>query len=365
MKVEFKFIIIMILMLFMVSFSYIYAIGNTENISREIIVNNISIAFLVAVIIIYITIFLIYDKDKISLKHVYFRDIPDDLDTEIAEYIYSGKVSSKTIWSTFLNLVNKGVYSLEKSTNSVGIQTYNIKYVENNIKLPSCEKDFVKWLNDFIDEETNLIILNHKIKNCKNTSFIDKFTIKIKEEKEKLFEPIITVSQSITKLLIILYIFILISIMFLSSNLLIGIITLCFAGFTSGIYSIIFAATKNRIPIIFILIHYLAFQLVILVLFMQCNLLMLFPVYLLSYWLIFYSLRANKKSKSEVEFLGKLKALKKYLNEFSYISNKELDSNIVWEKYYAMAIALNINKKNKNYFSDGIDSDIFDLYTQF
>lgn len=375
MKNKIKLFVISIFVLIIASVSHIYAtsvINNVYTVSNFNLADFISIFFLVFTLIIYLLIFLMYDKENISTKHVYFRDIPNELDVEIAEYIYSLKVSSKTIWSTFLNLVQKGIYEIEKGNNQVGTETYKIKYIQNDIILPNYESEFVKWLNNLMDKNDDnfdLLKLNQKIKECKNTDFIDKFTSALKSTKESLFEPIVHVSRTVTKLLIGYYILILVSLIFLASEIELGLFAMFFAAFTSGIYSVFFASFRTNInakaPLLFIIVHYSAFQLGIFMMFMQCNLLVMFCVYLLAYWLIFYSLKANKKSKSEVEFLGKLKALKKYLNEFSYISNKELDSSILWGKYYAFAIALNVNKKNKNYLSDGIDSDIFDLYTNF
>jgi hypothetical protein len=374
MKNKMKLFVISIFVLLIASVSCIQASGITNKIDtnyRGNISNYISIFYLVVVLIIYLVIFFKYDKENISTKHIYSRDISEELDVEIAEYIYSSKVTSKTIWSTFLNLVHKGIYTIEKGNNSVGIQTYNIKYIENEIKLPNYENEFVKWLNGLMDEDKNinLLTLNQKIKRCKSTCFLDNFSYLIKTAKESLFEPIIHVSRSVTKLLIAFYVVILLSIIFLAPETEIGIFATFFAAFTSGIYSIFFVvltkSVKSAAPLLFIIVHYSAFQMGIFMMFMQNNLLIMFFVYLLSYWLIFYSLIANKKTKAEVEFIGKLKALKKYLNDFSYISNKELDSSIVWGRYYAFAIALDVNKKNKNYLSDGIDSDIFDLYTNY
>ncbi len=374
MKNKVKLFITSIFVLLITSVSYIQAsqFNNiTDTTFKNSMSNYISIGLLAVVLIIYLVIFLKYDKENISTKHIYSRDIPEELDVEIAEYIYSSKVTSKTIWSTFLNLVHKGIYTIEKGTNSVGTETYNIKYIENEIKLPNYEEQFVKWLNDLMyeDKNINLLTLNQKIKRCKSSGFLDNFSYLIKAEKENLFEPIIHVSRPVTKVLVAFYIVILLSIIFLASEIEMGIFAMFFAAFTSGFYSIFFATfTKNAkaaAPLLFIIVHYSAFQMGIFMMFMQSNLLIMFFVYILSYWLIFYSLVANKKTKGEVEFIGKLKALKKYLNHFSYISNKELDSNIIWGRYYAFAIALDVNKKNKNYLSEGIDSDIFDLYTKY
>ena len=77
----------------------------------------------------------------------------------------------------------------------------------------------------------------------------------------------------------------------------------------------------------------------------------LFIPYILNFIFTIYINRAKKASIREMEIKEQIKGLRNYIKDYSMLAQREdLGYINLWEDYFIISIALNLNKKVVNYF---------------
>ena len=305
------------------------------------------------ILIIGIYIYFRYDKEYRVQKYRYYREIPYNLEPEVLQRIYYGSKTKKSFWITFLNLVKKGVFSVEKTTNEVGRETEKIvlQKSEKNLKEhQKAVKDIIKSCIGSRKEEITLLELQAKLKTKTSRKFVQ-FNKSLESEVEKLFGE----TKKAPKGIIIILAFGMIALILLISMMslitakgeMAGYGIAMFLGMTALVYSIFFAVAGRAWPVmIFLLFHCSAFQAANIGMLVSAGIGWMYMPYALLFILIQYVVRVRKASKEERQIIEQLKGLRRYLKDYSLLSEKEDLANLaIWEDYLIMAIALGLNEK--------------------
>lgn len=324
----------------------------------------IAITMIIIIIIAWIIVYIIFDKEYKVKSEKYYREIPYDLDPELLQYIYYGKEQKNTLWVSFLSLLKKGVYAIEKTTNKVGVETYKIIYNGEPKDLKAYQKELINLLNSYMETDkygtksVDLLTLKSKMKNSTSRKYKN-FIRELETEKEAIFgetekQPKMAKMISIIIMIILIVITGIISVMLGTEETAGGTLTLFFLGFTTLIYSIVFKTIdlKNLFLLIFMLIHFSAFQGANIALLVSSNIGIMYIPYILNFIFIQYTLRIKKEPKELAEVKGKIKGLRNFIKDYSLLSQSEFEQISIWEDYFIMAVALHVNKKATNYLYD-------------
>ena len=328
----------------------------------EIIFNlnakNIAYILSIIVIIIWIIIYFIYDKEIKVKKQYYYREIPCDLEPEVLQRIYYGKNQKNSFWIAFLNLVKLGVYKIEETTNEVGKKVKVITYLgKENKELKDYQNSLINTINGFFDVGKNSIEiekLNAKMKRSTGSGY-KRFVDKLEEQIESYFGDNTKVSKKPFYISIIIMV-IVIAIIGLTAIRVqpdMAITIGMFLIFTTFIYSAIFSKVSfNLYAILLVLIHFFAFESGIIGMLSIARINVLYIPYIIAFVFLQYTQRIRRLSKEEREIREQIKGLRRYLRDYSKISERDLESIIIWEDYLVIAIALKLNKKTINYLYD-------------
>lgn len=321
-------------------------------------VNQIAIALIIIVVLLWIVIYFKYDKEIRVKKQYYYRDIPYDLEPELLQRIYYGKNCKDSFWIAFLNLVKLGIYKIEETTNEVGKKVKLIIYQEKDIKdLKSYQKSLIDIINGFFDKDKNSIDLeklNAKMKRSIGSGY-KKFTNKIEEQIEGYFGDNTKNSKRPFTLSVILMIIMIaiIGLIAIKIKPMMAMMIIMFLGITTLLYSIFFSTLPlNLFTILFMGFHFSAFEGAIIGMMATSGLGLLYIPYIMLFVFIQYTQRIKKLSKEEREIREQIKGLRRYIRDYSRISQNNLESIVIWEDYLIIAIALKLNKKTINYFYD-------------
>lgn len=327
-------------------------------------IKQLVIIIVIIIIIIWIVLYLLYDKEYEVKSEKYYREIPYDLDPEMLQYIYYGKEQRNTLWITFLNLLKKGVYSIEKITNKVNVETYNITYNNKPLDLKDYQKSFIKLLNSYMNTDEDgtksidLLSLKSRMKNGAEYEY-RKYIENLENEKQEMFGET-KKTPNIAKIVsIVVMIIVILLIGMLSLKDIITLPMLIFELIiTTIIYTVLFAQIgfKNIFLNIVLLVHFSAFQSLNINLLMNLNIGIMYIPYLLAFTLIQYVYRIKRQSKEYREARGKIKGLRNYIKDYSLLSKSDLEHMSLWEEYFIMAVALRVNKKATNYLYDCCNS---------
>ena len=337
-------------------------------------VKEIALAISGIILISGIVIYFKYDKEYKVEKYKYFREKPYNLEPEILQRIYYGKNTKNAFWITFLNLIKKGVFKIEKTTNEVGKQTEKIVFNENGQKLKEYQeivRDQIKRLMGTGKTSIDMLKLEAKMRTS-TSNWYSKFTKALNAEYEGLFGEIKKAPKKlITTLAISMAALIaLITVMsFITSPDGIGIGIAMFLGMTALVYSIFFATVGSFLPaLIFIIFHCGAFQIGNFMMLSQAKLAFMYIPYVLLFILIQYVIRVKKNCKEERQIREQVKGLRRFLRDYSYLSDKEDVMEIaLWEDYFILAVALGLNKKSinewynygENFISSNLEASIY------
>lgn len=201
----------------------------------------------IAIVIVWIILYFVFDKEYEVKSEKYYRELPYDFDPEFLQYIYYGKEQKNTLWVTFLSLLQKGVYTIEKITNKVGVETYRIIFNKELKNMKEYQKEFIGLLNSYMITEDgvksiDLLTLKNKMKNSASYRY-RQYIKSLENEKESIFgeieKPNIVVR--IIPIIIMAIVIILITILtFVSGGL--ASLTIFFLTFTTIIYIPFFTA---------------------------------------------------------------------------------------------------------------------------
>lgn len=346
-------------------------IDKEEGMSRELeakkilfghTIDEVAIFLDIAIIIVGIYIYILFDKEVQVDKVQYYREMPYNLEPEVLQYIYYRKDVSNSFYIAVLNLVKLGVYKLENTVNSVGKETQKIIYNPNHTaKLKDYQKEMVKTINGFLEKDSNgeksqdMVRLASKM--SKSTGYgYRKYKESLKEEKEALVGKPSKVPSKIIAATVFVMVALIVFIVLITariSNVENAFGLAMFLGMTTMIYSVFFVAMSNFLPaIIFVCLHAGIFQIGIIAMMTEFGVVALYPTYIIMFVLIQYVLRVKKYPKEERQIIEYVKGLKRYIKHFSMLKDKEeVTENIaLWEDYFIMAIALGLNSKTINYF---------------
>jgi uncharacterized membrane protein len=232
-------------------------------------VNLLAMSLSIIVILAWIIIYLKFDKEEKGIKYKYFREIPLNMNPEIIEYLYKRKASSKTVWVTFLSLIKKGFFKIEKGTNAIGGETYNICYIEKNKNgLLPYEANFISWITSYFDNNNeqnqktvSLLNLKNNIKNDKGSySSFNSFEEDIKKEATTSFGEWLEIPTPVKIgciiLMAILIIIITISAITAGHKDMVLMVTI-FLILTTAVYSIFFTTLPFTVTVIsFFSVHF-------------------------------------------------------------------------------------------------------------
>ena len=304
------------------------------------------------IIIIGIIIYLKHDKEYKVEKYKYYRDIPYNLEPEVLQRIYYGKIKSNAFWITFLNLIKKGVFRIEKTTNEVGKETEKIILEDDTKRLKEHQKVVKDQIKAFFSDGSNeidMLKLQAKMKTATAKNY-SKFMKELNAEVEGIVGETKKIPKRIISILAISMIALIAFITILSfttDTTGIGIGIAMFLGMTALVYSMFFAAISfNLFTIVFFIMHFGAFQFANIMMLNQAKLGMMYIPYILLFILIQYVIRVKKKSKEERQIKEQIKGLRRYIKDYSLLSQREEINEIaLWEDYFILAIALELNKR--------------------
>ena len=330
-------------------------------------INKIAIALSVLIILVGIYLYFKFDKEYKVEKHHYYREIPHNLTPEILQTIYYGKIQKNAFFITFLNLIKKGVYKITKTQNEIGKETQLITYNEHNSAiLEEYEDEVKKRINTFFNKGENsidLLKLKQKMKYS-SKSFYRDYTKKINIKREGLFGEKQKLNNKVTKYLVILMValvLIMVAIAFFEEpGIAIGI--LMFLAITTTVYSLAFKSIElNAFTIGFFAIHCGMFQFANIMMLVEAGEGVMYIPYALLFILLQYAYRIERTSIEERQVREELKGLRKYIKDYSSLSEKDdIQEIALWEDYFIMAIALGLNENIVNYFYDYCKENIND-----
>lgn len=329
-------------------------------------IRNIAEILSLIILLTWFATYILFDKEYSVDEGKYVREIPFNLEPEMIQYLYYGKVTNSSFYVGFLNLLKLGVFKLEERSNKVGKKVQTIIYnKDENAELSDAEsaiKDTIKGFleKDNITGEETIDVLKLSKKMEKSSGYgYKKYEEKIESAKEVLFGKPSKAPKNILIMAVVAMI------------ALIAIITMTafsvnateymddvfvipvFLGFITVIYSAVFASAGSQIPILlFLFFHCGAFQVANFFILKSAGVAWLFIPYILLFVYIQYLVRIKKYSIEERHAIAKIKGLRRYIKDYSMLNQKEeLVGNIaLWEDYFIIAIALGLNTRTINYF---------------
>ena len=332
-----------------------------------------SLLFTFFIIILFIIKKLNSKKIKSYFNNKYLREIPD-VQIEIAEYIVSNKITSKTISAMTLNLIYKDVLTynkiddkeIELTLNENNVYNLNdsekalIKYLFGNkksVNLKEFKKDTKEYYDIYIDEYEQIENDIFKVIN-----------------EQKLFKKYITSNCKKTKYsltLVLIGIYLLVT-SIIEHNLL----------FLALLLIILFVKTIIRLVDCFdikiFITNITGIGLIVGGLFLSKVLLdnvlalpySFYYITLISF--IVFIICINKLKKQTLtdkgyEKLSKLLALKNFLSNFGKLHDKEVIEVNLWDNYLIYATSLGCSKKLSKEIDSKldiqkIDNDLLDFY---
>lgn len=338
-------------------------------------VNQIALAISVVILIIGIIIYFKYDKEYKVQKYKYYREIPYDLEPEILQRIYYGKNTKNAFWITFLNLIKKGVFKIEKTINEVGKETEKIileKDIEDLKSYQGTVKRVIKGFMPIVKTPSiDLLELQAKMKRSRTITY-RYFQKELDSEIEGLFGEVTKAPKKVITILGIcmaaLIVVITIFSFMTSQESGMGIGIAMFLGMTAIVYSAFFARLGNSVQgMLFLLVHCGVFQVANLAMLNEAGIGMMYIPYVLLFILIQYVVRVKRVGKEERQIREQIKGLRRYIKDYSLLSEKEEITYIkLWEDYFILAIALGLNNKIINgWYEYGQNFTDSNLHTSF
>ena len=340
-------------------------------------IKQIALGISALIILVGIIIYFKHDKEYNVEKYKYYREIPYNLEPEILQRIYYGKITKNAFWVTFLNLIKKGVFKVEKTTNKLGKETEKIIFEDDNTELKEYQKVVKKQIKAFFSTKKNeidMLKLQAKMKVSKPKNYS-----KFKEELDSEVEGIVGEVKKVPKKIIVFLainmatLVTLITILsFITNNNGIGIGIAMFLGITAVIYTMFFTFIPFSISmVVFFGIHFTAFQSANIAMLIQAGIGIMYIPYILLFILMQYVIRIKKSSKEERKIKEQIKGLRRYIKDYSLLSEKdEINQITLWEEYFILAIALGLNKKvindwyeyGQNYMEDSnLETSLYNI----
>lgn len=335
------------------------AIGE-KNIIGNLSLKNISIILSSIILVFIVYVYIEYDKEHMVEKVKYYREIPFNLEPELLQYLYYGKIKSNSYYIAVLNLIKLGIFKLDKGNNVFGEKNDIIIYNEkNDVKLKGYQERIVETVKGYMqkDEKGNLAIslskLSEKMAKSTGASYT-LYKVGLKSEKKEICGLKQKVPKTI-KVFSLIFLLLIVIVIFLKNGANITedfMPMLMLMGMIQLIYPVAFADVKGAIYVIlFLMFHFSCFAGALYMLMMLNAVEVLFIPYILNFIFTIYINRAKKASIREMEIKEQIKGLRNYIKDYSMLAQREdLGYINLWEDYFIISIALNLNKKVVNYF---------------
>ena len=329
----------------------------SEQVIFGLSVGEIAVVLDIVLIIVMISSYIIFDKEEKVENIKYFEKLPYNLNPELLQYIYCGKAKSNAFYIGVLNLIKLGVYKLEKTVNIDGKESQKLVFLTENVNfLKQYQLDMIKTINGCLDiDETgrksaDLEVLESRLTVLGKEGFKD-FERSLKTEKEKLAGKVAKAPKKVVLASTFAMISLIIFIIMMATAVcdFEEVSGLAFIlGFTTFVYSLAFSSLGSAPSTwIFMILHAGCFQIANIMLMWECDVLALYPTYLLMFIYIQYLVRIKKYPVEERQVISYLKGLKRYIRDFPMNRCEDIP---LWEDYLMIAIAFGFNSKTINYF---------------
>lgn len=330
-------------------------------------VKQLSFFFTIVILMIGFLVWYQYIKTPKKEKYAYYREMPHNLEPEILQYVYYGKITKSAFWITFLNLIKKGVYRIEKTINKIGKETQKVVFVKQVDKLTDYQFTVMSLLNKIMktdklnQKSIDVLTLKAKLKWGNETEY-RKFFTQLQSAKESIFGEEKKLPRMIKGVFVVLMAIIILAATFLAQGEQ-KVMNLLFLTITAVVYSSFFIKMKGKgfLAILFILIHCALFQAGNIWLLIAGKVGWLYLPYGLLFLLICFFFSKVQVAKEERQIKEQLKGLRRYIREFSLLQEKQLEHITLWEDYFIMAVALGVNKKVVQYlyeYGQNTDSNL-------
>ncbi len=259
-----------------------------------------SLLYVVLLILVWIYVFLKYDKEYKSLFTLsYNREFIDDYNVEVVDYLMNKSVTPNALSASILNLIYKKVIKFEAMESQKKNKDYVFTLIGDTAHLNDTEKYLVDFLFNKVGNQTTFTTIELQA-YAKGEKTMDAFCLsyttwknKVKADgkREGFFEDSLA-----PKIIGIVFLFLSILIIIFSfSNVVVSVYPFIslFCGFVFFVYTLVF----------------------------------------------------TKKTKKGIEHYRKWKAFKKFLEDFGTFDTKELPEFILWERYMVYATVFGIAQK--------------------
>ena len=319
-------------------------------------INQIATFLSVVIVLIGLFLYFKFDKEYKVEKCYYYREIPYNLSPEILQTVFYGKIQKNAFFVTFLNLVKKGVYKITKTSNEVGKETQLISYNENHSSvLEDYEKEVINSFTLGKNHSIDVLKLKQKLKTS-SYRYYKNYKTKLNSKKDGLFGEKAKPNKKVTTFLGIAMAILVIFMVFIAfktdPEMSFGV--LMFLLITTVAYTAAFKSISfNLFTVGFFTVHCGMFQIANIFLLKEAGELAMYIPYVLLFILLQYAFRIEKSSKEERQVLEQIKGLRRYIRDFSSLSEKEdIGQLTIWEDFFILSIALGLNKRVVNYFYD-------------
>ena len=328
-----------------------------------IYIKNIHIYNFYLVLLILIIIYLILKHYNKKNKIFYFRDIPK-IPSAMISYYAKGKIDNRTVWLTILDLIGKNFYKIEKVDNKYFLKWQKGKLFElNSYNLSNSEKTLIKFINSIIYEKKIVSIdtIDDYMKTDLNfhkkiNRFYGNFRFEIREsygfiKKEN--------NYFLAFLLILIYTILTFNISSISALVLAMVYTTFVILLCSVLKNLQFnkEGLLNIVILIFTLFFLLFFLIPTFIMNKLFFLVLFNPILFIDVILI---LNLKFYTKKQKEICKQISGLKNFLEYFSNMDKKSLEYINLFDKYYAVAVALDVKLENPhsglNYDDSSLDT---------
>ena len=328
-----------------------------------IYLKGIQIYHFYAITVILIIIYLIIKYYNKKNKTFYFREIPK-IPSAMISYYAKGKIDNRTVWLTILNLISKNYYKIEKIKDKYFLKWQKGTLFElDNYDLSTSEKTLVKFINSIIYEKKVVSIdtIDDYMKTDLNfDKKINRFYGNLKFEIRESYGFIRKENNYFFAfLLMLIYTILTFNISSISALVLAMVYTTFVILLCSVLKNIQFnkEGLLNVIILIFTLFFLLFFLIPTFIMNKLFFLVLFNPILFIDVILI---LNLKFYTKKQKEICKQISGLKNFLEYFSNMDKKSLEYINLFDKYYAVAVALDVKLENPhsglNYDDSSLDT---------
>jgi len=338
----------------------------------------------VILIIYLVVVFVLFANGK-ELEHIYDRKLPKE-SSAVCMYYYNSKFNGKEFWVTLLELIDRDFYKLENINGTrYLIWSKGNMFELDNLGLKPFEKKVVSFVNSLIygekrENKMEFELFKAQIKVSPNLSKgMETYYTLLKDEIINTY-GLISHDNKHMKVFLINFIYMIIVMCF---TLKISFMTIVLSIILSSIATFVanmLANTKSIFKAIVTVILLIFMPIVIIILFLMSFGLLEFTLFMISYsefnigtvlLFLLHSLYPlliivdilllknikNIKNIEQQRLIDNLLGLRNFMIEFTNTNQRPIDYINFLDKYYVLAVALNVNLKYPDYIKGIYDDD--------